>query len=283
MKQETLYTAASPVAQPARFICDTQADLRAAISIGWQLFRQILVSRYRQSFLGYCWIIIPPLVVTLTAVLLQQANVIHYADNSIAYPVFVLCGSITWQLFSDSLLGMLNIVQSKKSLLTRISFPREALIIVQLIDSHLSLCALGAITVAVCYYFDIALTASLLLALPFLSTSIVLGTLLGAILSPLAFLIEDLKRGIQILLSFWFLITPIAYQMTTDSSLGKLTQYNPLSPLVNTSRNAIIDPSAAISSAALIVVAATILLTILAWLCFRISAPIALERAGTVS
>ena len=283
MKQETLYTAASPLAQPARFIRETRADLNAAISIGWQLFLQILFSRYRQSFLGYSWIIIPPLVVTLTAVLLQQANVIHFADNSVSYPVFVLCGSITWQLFSDSLLGMLNIIQSKKSLLTRITFPREALIIVQLIDSHLSLCVLGTITIAVCYFFNIALTGSLILAVAFLSTTIVLGTLIGAILSPLAFLVEDIKRGTQILLSFWFLITPIVYQSTTDSTMGKLAQYNPLSPLVIASRNAVIDPSATVSHSALIVLAATFILSFLGWLCFRITAPIALERAGTVS
>lgn len=168
-------------------------------------------------------------------------------------------------------------------MLTRISFPREALIIVQLLDSHLSLCILSAITLATCYFFDIALSVSILIALPFLITSILLGTLLGAILSPIAFLVEDIKRLSQIALSFWFLITPIVYQPTSNSSLANLTNYNPLSPLVIAARNAIANQTAIISTEAWFVVAATFCLSLSAWLCFRISAPIALERAGTVS
>lgn len=283
MKEETIFTPASPLARPLGFLRDTQADLHTAISTGWQLFRQLLVARYRQSFLGYLWIIIPPLLMTFTAVLLQQAKVIQYSQTAIAYPVFVLCGTITWQLFSESLQGMLNIVQSKKSLLSRIVFPREALIVVQLIDSHLSLGILSVAIIAACYFFNIALTFTALLAIPFLSTTIVLGTLLGSILSPLAFLVEDIKRVLQIVLSFWFLVTPVAYQTTAGSTLGQVTQYNPLTPLVVASRNAIIQPSAAIENVVFVVVATTFLLSAIAWLCFRIAAPIALERAGTVS
>jgi len=282
MKQQRTYSAQSPLLFPQEFAKQTLLELNTVKHIGWQLFKQSFRTRYRQSFLGYTWTIIPPIVMMIVASIMHGAKIVNYSDSQIPYPVFVLCGTLIWQLFSESFQGMVNLIYSKKSLLSRIPFPREALIVTQLIDGHVSLCILAIPLFILSYVFGANLGYNFVLSILLLSSTIVFGTILGTLIAPLAFLVEDIKRVLTIFLSFLFLVTPVIYKEPKQSVLREIVNLNPLTQLIGINRDLILGTNSTHILVPIMILLCCLAMLLFTWFIFRLAAPIALERAGNL-
>src|SRR5262249_8984844 len=95
----------------------------------WRLYLRDFSARYRQSLLGYIWALIPALVTTATFTWLNRANVLPIKGTHLPYPVFVLLGMTTWQLFANGLTGATQSLVNAGTLITKINFPRETLVL----------------------------------------------------------------------------------------------------------------------------------------------------------
>ena len=51
---------------------------------------------YRQSLLGYLWIILPPGANTLVWVFLNSQNIVKIDSGAVPYALFVLTGTVLW-------------------------------------------------------------------------------------------------------------------------------------------------------------------------------------------
>src|SRR5882724_13107244 len=91
--KETVYTSDSQLRSPRIFFRDLIDDLPATREIGWRFFVHNLRSQYRRSWLGYLWLIIPPLMTTLVWVYLNRVNLLNISTPDIPYPVYVLTGT----------------------------------------------------------------------------------------------------------------------------------------------------------------------------------------------
>ena len=77
-------------------------DIRPAHELAFRLFIRDLKSQYRQSFLGFIWVLVPPLLTAGLWVFLNNNKIINVAETKIPYPLFVMIGTILWQVFAES-------------------------------------------------------------------------------------------------------------------------------------------------------------------------------------
>ena len=115
--------------EPKRLAADMLVDLWQSRYLGWTLAVRDIKAKYRAAWLGLAWAIFPPVATTLMFVALQRQQLLNQAEGEVPYPLFALCGIVMWQLFSESVMAPLQTIQASKSLLAKIVFPREALLV----------------------------------------------------------------------------------------------------------------------------------------------------------
>ena len=81
------------------------------------------------SFLGYFWIFLPPLTTALTFTFLNSISLIKFKGIPIPYPAYLILGNLLWHNFANALRAPLRMATQNRSMLIRVQFPREALIL----------------------------------------------------------------------------------------------------------------------------------------------------------
>ena len=130
----TVYTPESPLRQPTRFAREMMADLLASRELARRMFIRDLSAQYRNSLLGYLWIFVPPVLASLPFIYLNRAGLLRLGDTSVPYAAYAIVGTTIWQTFVDALNSPLKTANAARPILTRINFPREAILLSGLYD-----------------------------------------------------------------------------------------------------------------------------------------------------
>lgn len=255
-------------------------DMKPAHELGFRLFKRDIKSQYRQSFLGFIWVLVPPLLTAGLWIFLNNNRVVNVGETDIPYPLFVMIGTILWQVFAEGVNQPLVSVRSNISMLTKINFPREALL---LSGFYTILFNLGPkLLVLASAYVFFKLQPSISLAyfpLGVLMVSLT-GFMIGLLLTPVGLLINDVSRGLGILLPFLMYLTPVIYPTPTSGQVALVMKYNPLATLISSTRDWLSGQLSYIPQEFSILSGFTILLLIIGMLAYRISMPIITERFG---
>jgi lipopolysaccharide transport system permease protein len=273
-----VYTPDSPLRHPRQFVAAIAGDLRGARLLARQLARRDIAALYRQTAFGYVWAVIPPVATTLVWVLLNSSTLISVKTGSVPYPVYALSGSIFWFLFLDALNAPLKQLSLNKSMLTRVSFPTEALLISGIWQVLFSF-AVKLVILAVAllaYQVSIQWTA-IFLVFPILAI-LGVGTVVGVILAPVGMLYKDVEQTLLVIVSPLMFLTPVVYPTPTAGLIGTITRLNPLTPLFTVMRELLyggVGPSIGAFGA---VFAVTLLVALFGWVLYRLALPILVER-----
>ncbi len=276
--KEVVYTPDSLLLRPRDLCRSMMTDLLSSRGLAWRLLMRNITAQYRQSMLGYLWAFLPPLFTMLVWVFLNNQKVINIEDPGMPYPVFVLTGTILWQTFVDAINSPLKIVNESKGLLTKVNFPREALILAGLGEVLFNFVIRAVLLIGLFFWFNLAVPVTLPLALPGVLALIALGLMFGVLLTPLGVLYSDVGRGIMIFTQIWFFLTPVIYPMPKTGIAAILAQFNPVTPVLITIRDwLILGASSQIIGFWLVTVGAIIFL-LLGWLLYRLSMPHLIAR-----
>ena len=158
-----VYTPASQMRSPRLLLGSMWKDVKASRELSWRLFVRDLSAQYRQSLFGVLWAFVPPIVTSIIFIILQSRNVVNFGETDIPYPVYVLVGTILWQLFTESLNAPLKSVTAAKPLLVKINFPREALILSAFYLASFNLMIKLIVLAVIFVVFQVPLTWGLLL------------------------------------------------------------------------------------------------------------------------
>lgn len=262
-------------------LAEMWADLLASRPLAWRLMMRDLRAQYRQSILGIVWMFLPPLVLAAGFTLAGQGKVINVAATDLPYPAYVMFSTILWQTFVEALNGPLQAVSNAKQMLTRINFPREAIVLAKLGEVLVNFGVKLILIVLLFIWFRMPITWSALLAPLALLQLIALGTFFGLLLAPFGALYQDVPNGLTMFTSLWLFLTPIVYPVPTTGLFATIVHANPVTPLLVTTRElatvgTVSDPFAffLVSAAALAGLLAT-------WVVFRLSMPFVIERVSS--
>ncbi|HEX9985827.1 MAG TPA: ABC transporter permease [Thermoanaerobaculia bacterium] len=271
---ETVYTAHSELGRPARFLAEGARDLGRSLPVAWRLFLSNVQTRYRRSWLGALWLLLPTVGTTLVWVYLQGRGIVAIAPTGLPYPVYVLAGTILWQVFVDALNAPLQQLGAGRQMITRSRVPHEALIVAGALEVLLNCAVRLVVLAAMLLVLHVPMQATLLLV-PFGIVALtLLGLTIGLLATPAGMLYDDVSRGIALVTTFWIFLTPVLYATPRWGIL----RFNPVTPLLDTTRAWLTAGPATDGFAT--VMALTIPALVLAWLFNRLARPHVVARLG---
>ncbi|MCC7377377.1 MAG: ABC transporter permease [Verrucomicrobiales bacterium] len=234
---EAVYTPASPIRHPGQMVLAMGRDLVASRELAWRLFTRDFRAQYRQSVLGYFWAFVPPLLAALPWMFLNSQKIVNISPTGIPYPAFVMTGTMLWQTFIDALNSPLKQTLGARSMLAKINFPKEALLMAGVAEIASNLAIRMALLLPVLWVLKVPLAPCLAWAPIGVAALVLLGLSIGLLLTPLGLLYTDVARAIGVVATFGMLLTPVVYPPPSSGIGGWLAAWNPVSPVLSITRD----------------------------------------------
>lgn len=272
------YTPESPILHPMQLLKTMLADLRSSFGLAYRLTARDISATYRQTALGYFWAVFPPLVTSLTFILLNKANIMRVEDITIPYPLFVITGTIFWQLFVDALNAPLKVLNLNRAMLTKINFPKEALIISGITQVIFSFVIKLVFLACALVLFQAQLKWTVLfLPLPVMGL-LTIGTVVGIFIVPMGMLYQDIQQALTICTSSLMFFTPVLYPGRANGIVGNIIKYNPITPFFTVCREMLFFGQLDSIFGALIIFGVALILILVGWTLYKLAMPILIER-----
>jgi lipopolysaccharide transport system permease protein len=256
------------------------ADLLASRELAWRLFLRDLSAQYRNSVLGYVWVFLPPLVASLPFVYLNSTGVVRMGETPIPYAAYAMVGTIIWQTFVDALNSPLRTLNAARSMLTRINFPREAILLSGLMQVGFTFLVRLVLLIAVFGAFALEPAATAPLFFVGMVSVVGTGFMIGLLLTPVGMLYSDVSHSLPIASTFLMLLTPVLYPVPASGFGAIVSALNPLTPLVTTTRDWLTTGHVAHLGGFILVSAVTVTFLVFGWVAYRLALPHLIARLG---
>lgn len=276
--RKTVYDAQSLLRRPSILFAEMWSDLLASRELAWRLFVRNLSAQYRQSLLGYVWLVVPPVANTALWVFLSEQRIVNVGHTDIPYPVYVLIGSVLWFGFTRSITEPITEITTAKPMLAKINFPREALIIAAGGIVLFEVLVRIVLLVPVFVLYGVQVTPMVILAPVGVVAILGLGFVFGVLLIPIGILYTDIQKGILVATQFWFFLTPVMYTADGGGALGKIVALNPVTPVLVTTREMMTTGDLSRPFSFGVVVAFSVVALLIGWLLYRLALPHLIER-----
>jgi lipopolysaccharide transport system permease protein len=276
--KETIYSPDSELLSFGKLLRNMWSDLLASRELAWRLLVRNISAQYRQSLLGYAWAFIPPLFTSMIWIFLNSQRILGITDTGMPYPVFVIIGIVLWQTFTEALNSPMRMVSQSKAMLSKINFPREALILTGIGQTLFNFAIRALLLVLVLVWYQVPLHSSLLLAPLGVIALIGLGTMIGLLLTPLGMLYQDVGRALGYVTQAMFFLTPIVYPVPKATWAATLIKLNPVTPLLQTTRDWLTGGQASQLYGFTWVCGISLVLLFAGWVLYRIAMPHLISR-----
>lgn len=203
-------------------------------------FRDFILSSVKREFqsrwsgtqFGPFWIVAHPLAnIFIFTVIFAQIMRPSLPDHPsiFAYSIYLCSGVLAWNFFCEMLSRCVNIFVENANLLKKIHFPKLCLPVIVLASNTLNF----AIVMGIFMFFLLVIGAFpgwvVLYVLPVLFMQMAFAIGMGVLLATINVFYRDVSQTVQVILQFWFWLTPIVY---TPSNLPKAAQavlmWNPM-------------------------------------------------------
>ena len=278
MSIEVIYSPNSQLRRPRQFLVQSLIDLWASRELARRLLIRSLNAQYRQSVLGYLWLLLPPLATALIWVILRASRIISFPDLDIPYPVYIITGIFLWQGFLKLLNTPSQQLAASKHILNKIKFPWEALILAGIGEALFEFALYLVVLASVFVWFEVEFTLMLFLGLLGLLPLLLFGLALGLLLLPWNLLYSDIQRGINITTMILFFVTPIIYPLPSGDTGRLLVVLNPIAALLVSARELLTGTGLSYPGLYLLVGGLVLPLTLAGWIIFRLSVPHLIAR-----
>ena len=273
-----IYSSASSLREPRRFFGEAISDLRRAWEPAKHLFLKNLRSQHRQSFLGYAWLLLPPLASSVIWTGLNYSGILSIAETKMPYPLFVLIGTMFWFAFVDALKCPIVDLKNSRDILGKVRVPHEAVILAGLGTVFFNFLIRASLVAIAFLYYGCIPGWTLVLTPVALLSIILLGLAIGLWLAPIGLLYDDVNRALDVVLSFGFLVTPVVYPVPKTWPVSLISELNPLVPLLLTGRRWIhgFDLPPAPGFVAVSLISLAVLMA--GWIFYRVARPHIVSR-----
>lgn len=209
------------------------------------LVRRDFVATYKQTILGPIWFLIQPLFTTLTFVVIF-GSIAQLPTDGRPPVLFYMLGAVVWSYFASCLVQTANTFVSNANLFGKVYFPRLVVPVATVTSNLLALGIQFATFIVIAIIVTsrgvrVTPTAALLL-LPLLIVLMAgLGLGLGLAVSSLTTRYRDLHYAVAFGTPLLMYATPIIYPLSSvPERLRPIIAANPMTPIVETFRYAVL-------------------------------------------
>jgi lipopolysaccharide transport system permease protein len=204
-----------------------------------------LFSAYRGSLFGWFWLVAGPLCLlafySVSIASIRTLAPLTDKGGHLIYPLFIFCGLIYFQMFSELLLRAPSMLVAHAGIFKKAIFPTEALAWIALVRSSISILILLGILIG----FSIVVRgypAPAIVFLPIIFGSFCL-TMLGMVwlLSIIGVFVRDLPYLVASIMPALLLATPLFYSLSdVAEGVRPLLYLNPLTFYIEATRDILI-------------------------------------------
>jgi lipopolysaccharide transport system permease protein len=202
-------------------------------------WRQIHV-QYKQATLGIGWALLSPLLSTLVYTFVF-GKLAPLPSEGYPYPVFVLSGLITWQFFARSLSFGSQSILGNSHIITKVYFPRMILPLSAVLSGLVDYIVTLIVLVALMLFYGFTPGPAIVTLPLFVLLATIAGFAFSLWLSALNALYRDVGFMVPIVLQAWMFMTPVIYPAKlVPADWVWIMQINPMTPIVEGSRWALL-------------------------------------------
>ncbi|HEX8924040.1 MAG TPA: ABC transporter permease [Patescibacteria group bacterium] len=226
----------------SELVCEIKAIIKWR-ELLWQMVGREVKARYKQSILGYFWVILNPLAQMLV-MSFAFSVILKIPTNSAAhipYSVFLFVALLPWTLFANSLASACSALVGSASLITKIYFPRTILVIATIVAKIIDFLFSLSILILYMIAYRIPISWNILWVIPifFIQQIFTLGLSLFFAASNLLY--RDIQYLLSLILTLWLYLTPVIYPADiVPERLRFIYQLNPMAVIINAYRQVIL-------------------------------------------
>ena len=176
------------------------------------VWRDIKV-RYKQTALGFTWIVIQP-IVTMVIFSILFGRLLNVPSGDMPYPIFVYTGLLPWNYFANSLNRSTTSLVNSSHLITKVYFPRLVIPISAVLSGLVDFIISFLVLIGLMIYFQISPTPQIFLLPAFLLLAMCTALGFGLWLSALNVRFRDVNHLIPFIIQIWMYLTPVIYSVT---------------------------------------------------------------------
>lgn len=239
----------------------------------WGLIKYLVLrevkTRYKQSFLGFFWVLLNPFFQMLIMSFVFF-NVIRTQDTGIPYPLFIYTGLLPWLFFANSLTNAMGALENNSALIKKIYFPREILIFSTLIAKVFDLLMASLIFIVLLLVFKVKFSLFMFLFIPIFLIQFLFTFGLALFLSAINLFYKDIQYLFNLILTLWFYLTPILYAVEYFPERYRfIFKLNPMSVFINAYRQVLFGTNMPNFSSLGIGIVAALVIFILSYKAFK--------------
>jgi ABC-type polysaccharide/polyol phosphate export permease len=197
-------------------------------------------AKYKQTIFGIAWAVIQPLslMVVFTFVFSLFARI---PSEGLPYPIFSYSVLIFWTFFASCVSQGTIAMTANATLIRKIYFPRETLLLAVMISAFVDLSIAALILAGMFLYYQIALSAAMLWVIPLLGLQILFVLTVILISSSVQVFYRDVGHALPLLLQLWMYASPIAYPLSSVPDwLKPVYLLNPMAGIIDGYRRALL-------------------------------------------
>lgn len=205
----------------------------------YQLTLREIKGRYKQSIIGYFWVILSPLLQLLVYSFVFSV-IFRFPLNNIPYPVFLLAGLLPWIYFQTSIAAATLSLIDNSNLIKKVNFPRETLPYSIITSKAIDFFFASLIFLIFMFLWHVTIQSSIILLLPLFFIQVILMTGLSLLVSTFNLFYRDIQYLVILLLMLWMYLTPIVYPLSlVPSNYVQIYKLNPMVGIIEGYRSAI--------------------------------------------
>lgn len=235
-----VYSPVSPIQNPVKLILEILYDIQKNRQLIIALFLRDLRAQYRQSFLGYFWLFAPPLLTVFVWMFLNQSKVIQIADSGMPYPIFVLIGTIFWQLLVAGVETPLRAFLGGKSVFMKLKVAPEVFILAGVARMLFDFLISVLLVIPVLAFYRISPPLAVILLPIVVLSACTTSIFFGLLAVPIGSLYSDVQNAIGLLMRFAMYFAPVVYPLATSGILGIAMTVNPFTPMLVCARGCLV-------------------------------------------
>jgi len=205
----------------------------------YQLTQREIKARYKQSFVGYAWVLLNPLAQMLVYTFVFSV-VFRFPTGNIPYPVFLFVALLPWTTFQLSLQAATLSLVDNQVLLKKVRFPREIIPYSVVISKMIDFCFASLVFLILMIAYKVPFQSTALLFIPIFLVQTILTSGLALLLSTFNLFYRDIQYVTNLVLLVWMYLTPIVYPLSlVPTEYVKLYKLNPMVGIVEGYRSAL--------------------------------------------
>lgn len=211
-------------------------------------YRELLVNltsreikaRYKQSILGYFWVVLNPFFQMLVMTFVFS-TILRAPSYGLPYSVFLYAGLLPWTLFASSLGSATNSLVSNSSLIKKIAMPREIIPIATILAKIVDFFLASTVFIVFMIIYKIPINLNVFWFVPIFIIQILFMTGVSLALSAFNLFYRDIKYLLNLVLTLWMYLSPVVYPVEAMPEKARFVfKINPMAVLINAYRKTIL-------------------------------------------